>query len=244
MNLLLLNQTDFINDELAIIRDARRCEHLLNIQKITTGDQLKAGKLNGLMGRAEIIQINSLGNSSNSKEIHLRCNFIQLPPTPISLTLVMALPRPKMFRRVVQTLSSLGIKSVYFIHSYRVEKSYWQSPFLQPEDVHHQLILGLEQSGDTSLPQVIFKKRFKPFVEDELPEIINNRTALVAHPYTDLPCPNSLNQSLVLAIGPEGGFIPYEINLLEQQGFNSVHLGERILRVETVLPFLVGRLFG
>jgi 16S rRNA (uracil1498-N3)-methyltransferase len=240
MNLLLLHQDDFVSPDLAIIRDLRRCEHIANIQQAKIGDSLKVGLLNGLMGRAIIIQM----KTDTDYEIHLQCELTTSSPTALPLTLVMALPRPKMFRRVVQTLSSLGVKSVYFIHSYRVEKSYWQSPFLNEEDVYHQLILGLEQSGDTNLPQVHFKNRFKPFVEDELPNIIKNKTALVAHPYTENPCPVSFNQPLVLAIGPEGGFIPYEIDLLTQQGFAAVHLGERILRVETALPFLVGRLFG
>lgn len=239
MNLLLLNQDDFVSPQLAIIRDQRRCEHIQQIQQAKTGDQLKAGLLNGLAGKATILDM----QTGNNYEIHLQCEFDKSPPAALPLTLVMALPRPKMFRRVVQTLSSLGVKSVYFIHSYRVEKSFWQSPFLNPEDVNHQLILGLEQSGDTVLPQVIFKNRFKPFVEDELPAIIQNKTAMVAHPYTDTPCPVFFNQPLVLAIGPEGGFIPYEIDLLKQQGFEAVHIGERILRVETALPFLVGRLF-
>ena len=238
MNLLLLTQQDLLSPDSALIQDERRCQHILQIHKATEGDSLKAGLLNGLMGEAKIRKIIS------NNHIELDLTLTQSAPTPIPLTIVMALPRPKMFRRVLQTISSLGVKSVYFIHSYRVEKSYWQSPFLQPEDVHHQLLLGLEQSCDTALPQLHFKNRFKPFVEDELPEIIKNKTALVAHPYTQTPCPVSFNQPLVLAIGPEGGFIPYEIDLLKQQGFDAVHLGERILRVETALPFLVGRLFG
>jgi 16S rRNA (uracil1498-N3)-methyltransferase len=237
MNLLLLTQQDLLSPDSALIQDERRCQHILQIHKATEGDSLKAGLLDGLMGEAKIRKI-----ISNS-QIELNLILTRPAPAPIPLTIVMALPRPKMFRRVLQTISSLGIKSVYFIHSYRVEKSYWQSPFLQPEDVHHQLILGLEQSCDATLPQVHFKNRFKPFVEDELPVIIKNKTALVAHPYTQTPCPVSFNQPLVLAIGPEGGFIPYEIDLLKQQGFDAVHLGERILRVETALPFLVGRLF-
>jgi 16S rRNA (uracil1498-N3)-methyltransferase len=239
MNLLLLHQDDFINPSIAVIRDQRRCEHILHIQKANTGDKLKVGVINGLMGSATILQV--LANQQT--EIHLDCQLTQSAPAALPLTIVMALPRPKMFRRVLQTASSLGIKSIYFIHSYRVEKSYWQSPFLNPQDVDHQLILGLEQSCDTRLPEVHFKNRFKPFVEDELPDLIKNKTALVAHPYTDSPCPVSFNQPLVLAIGPEGGFIPYEIELLKQQGFSAVHLGERILRVETALPFLTGRLF-
>jgi 16S rRNA (uracil1498-N3)-methyltransferase len=39
--------------------------------------------------------------------------------------------------------------------------------------------------------------------------------------------------SLILAIGPEGGFSDREIGLALQHGFRTVHLGKRILRMET-----------
>jgi len=62
----------------------------------------------------------------------------------------------------------MGVKKIIFIHSYRVEKSYWQTPLLEEKNIEEQLILGLEQAKDTVMPEVILAKRFKPFVEDEL----------------------------------------------------------------------------
>jgi RsmE family RNA methyltransferase len=47
---------------------------------------------------------------------------------------------------------------------------------------------------------------------------------------------------VTLAIGPEGGFIPYEIDMLKAAGFEDVSFGERILRVEHAVAALVGRI--
>jgi RsmE family RNA methyltransferase len=99
----------------------------------------------------------------------------------------------------------------------------------------------LEQSCDTILPQVYLRPRFKPFVEDELPDISSGTTAYVAHPGTGMDCPRTFQNPASLAIGPEGGFIPYEVEKLQSCGFIPVNLGERILRVETAVPVLLSR---
>jgi RsmE family RNA methyltransferase len=124
-----------------------------------------------------------------------------------------------------------------------VEKSYWDSPALTEAVLRDHMLLGLEQGCDTMLPSIEIKKRFKPFVEDEVPDIARETKALAAHPYAEKKCPASLDCSVTLAIGPEGGFIPYEIRLLEKAGFEPVCLGKRILRVEYALPAIIGRLF-
>lgn len=236
MNLILLTQDDLISPTRAIIRDARRLAHIREVHGAASGESYRVGVLNGNMGTGTLLQV-----ADTHVEMELELN--QTPPPPLPLKLVLGLPRPKMLRRIFQTIATLGIKELHLINSYRVEKSYWQTPFLEPDAVHAQLILGLEQGCDTQLPQVHLHKRFKPFVEDELPGIIANTTALVAHPYTEKECPRNIDYSLTLAVGPEGGFIAYEIDLLNKIGFEAVHLGERIMRVETAIPYLLGRLY-
>jgi 16S rRNA (uracil1498-N3)-methyltransferase len=236
MNLILLSADDLTSSTSASIKDARRVQHIRNVHAAAVGDQLKVGLLGGNIGSGIITAMGTDG-------IDLTLDLHQAPPPALDLTLVLALPRPKMLRRILQTVATLGVKKIHLINSYRVEKSYWQTPFLEPASIHEQLILGLEQGCDTHLPQVHLHKRFKPFVQDELPALIAQSRALVAHPYTTQECPRDIDYSLSLAIGPEGGFIPYEIGLLEECGFEAVHLGERIMRVETAVPYLLGRLF-
>ncbi|PCH92113.1 hypothetical protein COB80_00750 [Candidatus Kaiserbacteria bacterium] len=97
-------------------------------------------------------------------------NWHSLPPKALPLTLIIGLPRPKMLKRIIQTATTMGVKNLYFIHSWKVEKSFWQTPWLKEEKILENCILGLEQGKDTQLPEIHLKKRFKPFVEDELPE--------------------------------------------------------------------------
>jgi RsmE family RNA methyltransferase len=236
MNLVLFSQADFIGENLIAICDHRRLTHIKQIHQIKHGDTLKVGLVNGKIGTGLVV-------SFNETEIQLAVSLTQAPPKPLPVTLVLALPRPKMLKRTLQTIATLGVKRIYLINSYRVEKSYWQTPLLEANAIIEHLLIGLEQGCDTQLPEVHLIKRFKPFVEDDLADIVGATRALVAHPYTELACPAQIDYAITLAIGPEGGFIPYEINLLQKCGFTAVNLGERIMRVETVVPYLLGRLY-
>ncbi|MCU1774943.1 16S rRNA (uracil(1498)-N(3))-methyltransferase [Pseudomonas sp. 13B_3.2_Bac1] len=235
MNLLLLEEADFIAADRVVLRD-RRLTHMQEVHRSEVGDSLRVGRINGLMGSAELLRL-------EPGEAELRVSLDQSPPVKLPLTLVLALPRPKMLRRVFQTVATMGVSKVILVNSYRVEKSFWQTPFLEPEAIRENLILGLEQARDTVLPEIIIEKRFKPFVEDRLPAISEGTLGLVGHPGNFPPCPRALSEPVTLAIGPEGGWIPYEIDLLGKSGLQPVQLGERILRVETAVTALLARLF-
>lgn len=114
---------------------------------------------------------------------------------------------------------------------------------MEPEAIREQLILGLEQARDTVLPEIVIEKRFKPFVEDRLPAMTEGTLGLIGHPGDYPACPRGLAEPVTLAIGPEGGWIPYEVDLLAKAGMQPVQLGARILRVETAVTALLARLF-
>ena len=235
MNLLLLHDADFVATDRICLR-GRRLQHLISVHQASVGDSLRAGRINGLMGQATLLSLDA-----EQAELHVRLD--QPPPAKLPLTLLLAMPRPKMFRRILQHCATLGVAEIILLNSYRVEKSFWQTPFLQPEQIEENLLLGLEQARDTLLPRVQIEKRFKPFVEDRLPTVLEGRLGLLAHPGDYPDCPRAIDQPCCLAIGPEGGWIPYEVDMLCAAGFEPVQLGERILRVETAVTALIGRLF-
>lgn len=104
--------------------------------------------------------------------------------------------------------------------------------------------LGLEQAVDTILPEVILRKRFKPFVEDELPGLIKGTTPFLAHPANGERSPTKELKKATLIIGPEGGFIPYEVDHFAELGIASLSLGDRILRVETAVHVALTKVDG
>lgn len=234
MNLVILLEEDFI-EEKKVRLSGRRLKHILDVHRAKTGDSLRVGILNGKIGLGTITHM-------NDKFLEMDVELTEDPPKPSNVQLILAMPRPKVFKRLIQDISTMGIKKIYIIKTWRVEKSFWNSPVLEEENIFETMILGLEQAKDTVLPEIKVIKLFKPFVEDEIPDIIRDSKAIVAHPIADEECPRGIEDKVTLAIGPEGGFIPYEIDMLKKQGFKAVTLGERILRVETAVPYIMGRL--
>ena len=252
MNLILLNKNELDSHGVATLV-GRRAKHICEVIKPTVGDKLNAGIIDGDIGKVEVIAIAASDEAEKEANVTLKLDsstLLNSSPAAVDISLVIALPRPKVTRRIIGLCTECGVKDIHFINSYRVEKSFWQSPLLGDDKVHKQIILSLEQSKDTQLPRIHFHKRFKPFVEDQLPEIAKGKQALVAHPYnakihldaSDDKLAELKKQPRIIAVGPEGGFIPYEIELLQQAGFNTLGLGPRIYRVETVIPLLLGKL--
>ena len=235
MNLLLLEDGDFVAAD-RVLLSGRRLKHLHEVHRAEAGDSLRVGRLNGPMGQGRLLRL-------DNEAAELQIELDQPPPAKLPLTLLLALPRPKMLRRVLQTVSAMGVPRLILLNSYRVEKSFWQTPFLEPAAIREQLILGLEQARDTVLPEVMIEKRFKPFVEDRLPQLAAGSLGLIGHPGSYPACPRAVERAVTLAIGPEGGWIPYEVDKLREAGLQPVQLGERILRVETAVSALLARLF-
>jgi 16S rRNA (uracil1498-N3)-methyltransferase len=234
VNLILLFDDDFI-DASHVRLTGRRLHHVTDVHRAAVGEDLAVGIVNGRIGRGTITRL-------DAEALEMDVTLDSDPPAALPLTLILALPRPKVLNRVLAGAASLGIKRIVLINTWRVEKSYWSSPRLSAENLRAQSILGLEQSRDTVLPSIETRRLFRPFVEDELPILARGTRALVAHPHARDACPRDVSEAVTLVIGPEGGFIDAEIASLERIGFTPVTIGERILRVEMAVPFLAARL--
>ncbi len=233
MNLILLFDEDFV--EPAHVRlTGRRMQHVRDVHRAEAGDDLTVGVAGGMVGRGHVTRL-------DHEALEMDVDLLDHPPPPLPLTLILAVPRPKVLNRVIASASSLGIKRIRLINAWRVEKSYWSSPRMTPASLRHQSVLGLEQARDTMLPEITTHRFFRQFVEEEFAP---HGRMLVAHPTAAAECPRDVRGDTVLAIGPEGGFITAEIESFEAIGFEPVTIGPRPLRVETALAAIVGRLCG
>jgi len=234
LNLVLLQAEDLVAPDRARL-SGQRLAHVRDVHRAKVGEDLTVGLLDGAMGRGRVLRL-------DEEALELALTLDQAPPPKLPLTLVMAVPRPKVLNRVVAAAASLGAARIVLLNAWKVEKAYWGSPRMKPENLRNQLILGLEQARDTVLPELRLARLFRPFVEDELPGLLASGTGLLAHPGTG-GAPGTMVAPVTLAIGPEGGWIEAEVQSLRAAGLQLLDLGPRILRTETALAALVGKLF-
>lgn len=236
MNFLLLLASEVAADGTAVLR-GRRAEHVAKVLRGRPGQTLRAGLLDGPLGTATV---QSLG-----PDAVVVATVFDRPAPLASDVLVLAVPRPKVLLRLLAHAAALGFGRVLLFRSWRVDPTHLRSRALLPQGMRAALLAGLEQAGRTVLPQVELFPRFRPFIEDVLPASALPDCRFVAHPSAATATADlgALPRSaLALALGPEGGLLPFEIEQLAQRGFLPVHCGPHPLRTETALAVLTGQL--
>ncbi|MEI8205841.1 MAG: RsmE family RNA methyltransferase [Kiritimatiellales bacterium] len=247
MNLILIHPHEPDSAGLVSLCGAR-AEHILHVLKAVPGKTLRIGLLNGPKGCGTVEEI-------RGKEVLMRCEFEETIPARPSIDLLLALPRPKVMKRLWAQIAALGVGRIILANAEKVERCYFDSHILEPDFYNERLIEGLQQAGDTILPEVRIIKELKPFLEDELGVLFPDpEVRLLGDPsgeQTMFQCLEKNNalapQSTVphrscLAIGPEGGWTPYELELFAAHGFQIFNAGPRVLRTDTACVALLSLL--
>lgn len=228
MNILLLRPGDDWLDASTVHISDHRADHLRQVLRSTVGESIRVGVVGGQCGDALIKGIDASG-------ITLSVALNQQPPARHRFDIVLALPRPKMLRRILRTVAEFGVCNVHLINSARVEKSFWQTPLLSVEKVDEALMAGMERARDTVAPVIHQHRLFRPFIEDELSTICAGRPCWLAEMGSALALSAMPAVPAVVMIGPEGGFVPFELDLAQSVLAQPVHLGSRVLSVDTAL---------
>lgn len=234
MNLILLEPDELQSDGTAILL-GKRARHVREVLQAAEGEEIRVGVVDGPMGTATVVE--------DAKQLRLRCILTgKAPPAP-RVDLLLAMPRPKVMNRLWPVLASLGVGRILVSNAWKTERNYFDTHVLEPEHVREELIEGLQQARDTRLPQVSVHKQFKKLVEDQLDAFGPYAARLVSHPGAGaFPSLSALpkDSRILLAVGPEGGWTPFELELLAAHGFETVSWGPRALRTDTACAVLLG----
>ena len=227
MNIVVLNRSDWRDAEHVRLID-RRADHIRSVLRAAVGDTIRVGEVNGDLGQGRICAL-------DEDAVVLAVDFNQPPPPRHRFDIVLALPRPKVLRRLFRTVAEYGVTNLHLVNCARVEKSYWQSPLLAPDKLHNALLARMERASDKVAPRVHQHKRFRPFVEDQLKAICAGRPCWMAQMGVSLALRDTPPGDAVVMMGPEGGFVPFELELAQAVIAQPVHLGSRTLSVDTAL---------
>jgi RsmE family RNA methyltransferase len=234
VNLLLIDPVELATDGTCTVRD-RRATHLRSVLGARVGSHVRAGVIGGGIGRAELL-------TDDGTAICVRLLLVDPTPAPLPVELVLAIPRPKVLTRVIETAAAFGVARIALTNAWRVEKSYLRSPRLEPAALAHAARLGAEQGGTTWLPEIGVHRRLMPLLDARWPG--PPLLKLIAHPGSP-PIEDAVPgtpTALALAIGPEGGWIAREVDTFVERGFTPVSLGTPTLRVETAVAAALGQL--
>ena len=236
MNIILITEDEICGGQVSIAD--HRATHIRKVLRAAVGDRLRIGVINGLMGSGTITAI----GKGRATPVCLEVNLDQQPAPLPEIDIILALPRPIMLRRILSQVAALGIGTLFITHASRVEKSFWESGLFDDLGYVEYLRQGIEQAVDTRMPEIRLFRKFKPFVEDYLPQITSSyQSRIIAHPYGCrrlADCFSSGSGRVLLAVGPEGGWVDFEVEKFTSLGFWACSIGERILKVDTAVVAL------
>ncbi len=233
MNLILLEPSE-VDGNGNVTVSGPRAAHLRTVLRAESGRTVRVGLVDGPLGTGTVGAIDEDG-------VALSCVFeAHVPPRP-TVDLLLALPRPKVMRRLWAQLAALGVGRIILTNAERVERHYFDTHLLTVGQYRPLLAEGLQQARDTRLPIVSIHRQFKVLIEDHLDGMCAGMTRVMADPGASTPIAAAARHGrrLVIAVGPEGGWNDYERTLLAAHGFEAVGMGRRTLRSDTACVALL-----
>jgi 16S rRNA (uracil1498-N3)-methyltransferase len=235
VNLILLER-DELGDGGDVTLTGARAAHLMTVLRVESGHAVRVGVLDGPRGTATV-------ESIAADAVRLRCVLDADVPARPRVDLLLAVPRPKVLRRLWAQIAALGVGRIILTNAEKVERHYFDTHILAPDTYRPLLVEGLQQARDTRLPLVTIHRRLKVLVEDELDGLFPAGLRAVADPSAAKTLADVVRGSadgrLLLAIGPEGGWNAFELGLLQAHGFQAAGMGPRTLRTDTACVALL-----
>jgi 16S rRNA (uracil1498-N3)-methyltransferase len=221
----------FINSQLSgdVFLEGSEAHHLIHVRRFQIGDRVTLFNGDGKSYQAQITSI-------HKKQVRLTIESIEEPVTELAFRLVVAsaLPKGDRFDFLLEKLTEIGVTdfiplqtthSVVIPKSEKIDK--WQRAVIEAS----------KQCGRNRLMQIHLPMDFQKLLQQaDWPTL-----RILADPSgVEFKTLSRMGSDVLIAIGPEGGFSPQEIESAKANQWQLVQLGPRILRIETAGVALAG----
>ena len=205
--------------------DGPEAHHLLHVMRAKAGQRVTLFDGSGAEFDAEIVACGRV-----DVEVRIHCRHELDRELPFELDVGVSLPKGDRQKWLVEKLSELGVTALVPLET---ERGVAQPTDAALERLGRSVIEAAKQCGRNRLMRVARPQAWENWVTAESSRMEVRR--LIAHPRGKPLGELHLAAPLAtrLAIGPEGGFTDAEVAAAIAAGWQSVDLGERILRVET-----------
>jgi len=208
-----------------VVLDGVEARHLSNVLRLGPGDHVELFDGRGVSARAEIVR-------AGRREVELAVHELEHDPVPggPEVVLATAVPKGDRIRLLVEKVTELGVDRLVPLKT--------QRSVVHPRDgkqkkMHQAVIAACKQCGRNRMMQI------DPLTAwDDLLAVENQSLVIAQRGATDSgeAIGRVLGEpagSLVLCVGPEGGWTDDELAAAEAVGAKMVGLGRHVLRIET-----------
>ncbi len=211
--------------------------HIVNVMRSAIGQELIVSDGQGRVAKVRVAQIDPKQVVCDVAEW-----LEQKVELPVRVTIAQGLPKGDKLEWILQKGTELGAFAFFPFSSERtVVKIDAKKEAKKLERWSKIVKEAAEQSHRTALPEVMAPGTFK----EVLKQSARYTKAVIAyekHGQSNLKAELralSPGDSLLVLIGPEGGFSGEEVALAEQHGIVAVSFGPRILRTETASQYVL-----
>ena len=218
-----------IGKVLILIQDSSK--HLVNVLRKKEGSLIELFDGKGSSCTAEIISF-----QKKRVKVKLVEELVFQDRKGIKISLGQSLIKTEPFSFSIQKATELGVASISPLYTERTviklnsnsiksRKARWQSIATH----------ACQQCGENWLPEINEIQRLEDWAQ-----AVKAKHKIVLYPNAETKLSSlTFDDSVAIAVGPEGDFTDSEINLLTEKDFLPVKLGERVLRADTAVISVV-----
>ena len=231
MDYFYVKLEDVTSHELTLRGDESK--HLVRVLRKNIGDTIFVTDGNEMMYQAVIAEIGKTDTRCTIAAIHRKYN----EPSIDATLAVSLLKNPARFDYLVEKTTELGVRTILPISCERT---------ISHNEKHERLekiaLSAMKQCGRSWLPRIQPLQSFRSLIDNsshyQLKFILHEKTDFSHSIASELILHDDLH-SLLVVVGPEGGFTEEETAYASHAGFKSISLGTRRLRTETAAVVVV-----